>query len=84
MAVDQQVTIIKDGLPGGWFIQQRSDEESLLCRKNFQGLNICICLKPKLQSHEVWLERCKHIIKGMMLVEKLELIERDFDDPVQP
>ena len=56
----------REGFPDGWFVQERSAEEALLCASHWQGFSTCICLKPRLMDIEAWLVHARVIAKGMV------------------
>ncbi|MCD9149084.1 hypothetical protein [Pseudophaeobacter flagellatus] len=59
--------IITDGLPDGWFIQDRiCQNEALLCRRSdfaFGG-SLCICTRPRALPTDEWLTTARTIAHG--------------------
>ncbi|PYB71305.1 hypothetical protein [Rhizobium wuzhouense] len=59
--------IIRDGLPDGWFIQDRLDEKVALLVKETPGMwpgSSCVCLKPNAITTDEWLATAKQIAIG--------------------
>ncbi|WP_027237830.1 hypothetical protein [Leisingera caerulea] len=59
--------IITDGLPEGWFIEDRiCQNHALLCRKSDFAIGgmICICTRPRAMRTEDWLLTAQIIAHG--------------------
>jgi hypothetical protein len=65
--------IHRKGFPHGWYVQERSPQEALLCAKHWQGFSTCICCKPKLQDIETWLHQARVIAKAMVANDAVQL-----------
>lgn len=59
--------IIKEGLPKGWYIQDRMTENVALLVKETPGLwpgSTCICLRPKAMDTDKWVPIASLLAEG--------------------
>lgn len=59
--------IVRDGLPDGWFIQDRLNEGVALLIRETPGMwpgSICICLKPGAIATDAWLPTPRQLALG--------------------
>lgn len=64
--------IIREGFPEGWFVQDRSSGEALLCAPQITLGSTCICLRPGAITTNEWLPTARRIANALVAAARPE------------